>query len=144
MRHFSFGIEGYVDFVRSLGMRQAIVLRRRNLLRRFVSNKLARESGSYQLRRGEKAALPRIRLDVDRIGFGPGSYRLLDAIRLVEDEYARLERQGPAVDPLVSRLDVDSLKPQMVASLIERDRRIPLDVVLVGQVQPLDAVPRER
>jgi hypothetical protein len=92
MRHFPFGIDGYVDLVRSLGMRHAIVLRRRNILRRFVSSKLARESGSYQRRRGEKAALPRIRLNVHGIGFGPRSYPLLDAIRLVEDEYGCLER----------------------------------------------------
>ena len=92
MQLFPFGIEGYVGYVQSLGMQHAIMLRRRNLLRRFVSNRLATESGRYHWKPGEVPRLPRIELDVDRIAFGPGFYTLLDAISLVEQEFGRLEQ----------------------------------------------------
>ncbi|MEO4000998.1 hypothetical protein [Mesorhizobium sp. CAU 1732] len=91
MRLFPFGIEGYVGYLRSLGMQHAIMLRRKNLLRRFVSNRLATESGRYHWKPGEVPHLPRVDLDVDRIAFGPGFYTLLDAISLVEQEFGRLE-----------------------------------------------------
>jgi hypothetical protein len=135
MRFFPYGIEGYLDFLAGLGPLCPVVLRRNNVLRRFVSNALAMQRGKYQRRTGEEEEIQSICFDPAVVKFGAHRIGLLEAIDLVEAEFARLERA------LADR-GLDWL-PLSYEGDIERDPMIGFRKVCdyLG-ITPADAAPR--
>ena len=90
MKHFPAGIPGYTRFLRELGVKQAIVLERRNLLRRFVSTRIAVARGAYQAKDGGSPTdLPSVVLDPDSIGLGK-PHEMIELFEKVTQQYDEL------------------------------------------------------
>jgi hypothetical protein len=82
------------DFIASLsdlGIEHFVLLTRRNILRKIVSNLVARERGRWRLRAGEVAPLTQVYLDTDKLQLAT-TKPLIDHIRATQADYHTLRR----------------------------------------------------
>ncbi|UOM34279.1 hypothetical protein [Acuticoccus sp. I52.16.1] len=90
----SYDLPSYLDvLIRDFGTRDAIVLERRNVLRRIVSTHIASSRGRFFDAAGAAIELPRIALPLRGLWFGDATYDLVDLIAAIEGEYAALRRE---------------------------------------------------
>lgn len=123
-------LEGYLATLEGLGFRRFVTLHRRNYLRRVVSGAVGRSSGTWHRSRAGAGPLVEIRLDPQRVPFGPDR-PLLDVFHELEAGEAALREQLPkestlrltyeediASDPTIayrricSLMDIEPLHPR--------------------------------
>lgn len=75
------------------GIDKFVLLHRRNHLDRIVSQLVAIERKSYVLRNGDDAEIPKFNLPLKQVRVGKGTYTLLDAIEMFDQDQNAL-RQG--------------------------------------------------
>jgi len=80
----------FVSMLDGFGIRHFVVLTRRNILRKIVSNLVARERGRWRLKSGETAPLTKVTVDTQSIQLACVK-PLVDHIRDFEDDYRTLE-----------------------------------------------------
>jgi len=105
LKLFPTGLAGYIDLMSDLGIGKAIVLRRRNLLRRVVSTQIAVKRGAFQRRSYDAApVLPQITLELDRLWLGD-AHDIVTLFDRIGDEYDQLfgwlDKRGIACTEIV-------------------------------------------
>ena len=86
---FGGSLAALVDAQRSFGVRRAIVLRRRNALRRLVSTLIAVERGAYQIRPGQPASDVTVTLPLDHVHLGE-TLELTEMLQRIEASHDAL------------------------------------------------------
>lgn len=132
MALFDGGLPAHLDFLHSRGTSHAIVLHRKNALRRLVSTRIAIERGRYHDPVSSSPEQVTVHFDADRVHLG-GTYELTEVLALLETEHAAL---------------LDALKSQNIAVLdltyedhIEPNPSIATDRVLTFLNQPHMSLP---
>ena len=113
MAHFGTGLPGYLDFTEhQFGTERAIVLSRRNILRRIVSTQIAVRRGSFFDQRGSTVELPEITLPLSGLTLGHATFGLVDLIDTIAIGYrtlnAELESRGYTVLELTYEDHIES------------------------------------
>ncbi|NNM01539.1 MAG: hypothetical protein HKO62_12370 [Gammaproteobacteria bacterium] len=85
-------MEEFLETLTGLGFSHYIVLRRRNLLRRFVSGAILERTRRAHRPEGGAAPRNRINFDCDRIPLGEFHLPLLEAIDIVDAQHRRLDQ----------------------------------------------------
>ena len=80
----------FVSMLDDFGVRQFILLTRRNILRKIVSNLVARERGRWRLKMGETAPMTRIFIDPENVRLAC-TKPLVEHIRDFREDYRALE-----------------------------------------------------
>jgi hypothetical protein len=91
LSHFDKSLPKHLSFLRRRGVARAIVLTRKNTLRRLVSTLIAVERGQYHQPADTAAQPVTVYLDVDRVHLG-GTFELANLLQQVEDERSQLLR----------------------------------------------------
>ena len=79
----------FITALESLGIEQFILLTRKNILRKIISNLVARQRGRWRVEAGEVLPITRIHVDVDKLRMASVK-PLLDHISDMQKEYADL------------------------------------------------------
>jgi hypothetical protein len=139
-------LEGCIDALSKLGFDRYVVLTRRNLLRRLVSGAVLRKTGQAHIPISQERQKMRFHFDLRRVPIGANYYDLVDAIKLIEEGYARLSRAliGKTIceliyedhisnDPLVAYRKLIAfmqLEPAAPKVMFRRTNPDPLDVMI--------------
>lgn len=91
LRLTGIGLAEYVDALAARGFDHAIVLRRRNNLRKVISSLVARQTKRYHLFGNAQAAKTLITVDVDRVGIDRDSKPLTAYLDDYEQRFAALD-----------------------------------------------------
>lgn len=82
-------LPAFVDRLEEMGIHKFVILTRRNILRKIVSNHVARARGHWHLAAGQTAPLTQIDLDPKKVVLAR-SVPLIDHIRAIEADYRAL------------------------------------------------------
>jgi len=144
-----YDIAGFVAMLQRQQVSSAVVLRRRNGLRRIASTLIALRRGKYQMRPGDDPAVPRIKLPPKSVHLGQ-KYELNALLQAIDDEYAQLEavldRAGLPRCAIVYEYDVQAdpkvgyckiceflqVAPVPIKPALQRINDLPLSEVIVN------------